>query len=283
MLKQRVITAVLLLAVLIPSVLYPSVIPFGVASLILIACGAWEWSRLNGFGHGVAVGHGVLFATACACLWVFGGLNLPLRMLWTVGGAFWVLAGAWLLSRGAARWKLLPQALRLLGGLAVLLLAWLAVMQARAVGINYLLSVMVLVWVADIGAYFCGRTFGGKLFKRKLAPSISPGKTWEGVLGGAAGVVLLAVLWISLEKNGNLASRSLYTVLADNGRGYLVLCVLFLSAMSVVGDLVESLFKRLAGVKDSSGLLPGHGGILDRVDALLPTLPLALMLSSFGG
>ena len=283
MLKQRVITAVLLLAVLIPSVIYPSIFPFGVVSLLLIACGAWEWSRLNGFPQSAAVIQALFFAASCACFWYFGGLNLPLRLLWIVGGAFWVLAGGWLLNSGASQWKLIPQSLRLFGGLAALLLAWLAVMQARSVGINYLLSVMALVWVADITAYFSGRTFGGKLFQRKLAPSISPGKTWEGVLGGVVGVMLLAALWIALERDGQLAPHSLFTTLVSLGRGYLLLCMLFLTAMSVVGDLVESLFKRLAGVKDSSGLLPGHGGVLDRVDALLPTLPLALMLSSFGG
>jgi phosphatidate cytidylyltransferase len=147
-------------------------------------------------------------------------------------------------------------------------------------GINFLFSVLVLVWVADIFAYFAGRSLGGRFFKRKLAPSISPGKTWEGAIGGMLGVVTCAFLWRSLDHSSSMNGSSLYTRLGDVHVSFMVLAVLFLAAMSVVGDLVESLFKRSAGVKDSSGLLPGHGGVLDRVDALLPILPLAMMLGT---
>jgi phosphatidate cytidylyltransferase len=168
---------------------------------------------------------------------------------------------------------------RLAGGLAVLWLTWLAVAQAREIGVNFLLSILVLVWAADIFAYFAGRAFGLKFTKRKLAPGISPGKSWEGVWGGMAGVIVLAVVWTLADARYQAAAPSIYSRLAAQGWWLLVLAALFLAAMSVVGDLVESLVKRSAGVKDSSGLLPGHGGVLDRVDALLPTLPLAMMLT----
>ena len=143
-------------------------------------------------------------------------------------------------------------------------------------GINFILSVFTLVWVSDMAAYFGGRAFG----RRKLALAISPGKSWEGVWCGMLGVLLLAALWMSMDSTQTLDSPSLYTQLyARQGLiGLLLVCV-FLTAMGVVGDLVESLVKRHAGAKDSSGLLPGHGGVLDRVDALLPVFPLALALS----
>jgi phosphatidate cytidylyltransferase len=142
-------------------------------------------------------------------------------------------------------------------------------------GIEFLLSVLSLVWVADIFAYFAGRTFGGRFSKGKLAQSISPGKSWEGVWGGMAGVVGLSLIWVYL------GGQTLYSQLAErHGIPMMLLAVIFLAAMSVVGDLFESLIKRSAGVKDSSGLLPGHGGVLDRIDALLPTLPLAMMLAT---
>ena len=153
-------------------------------------------------------------------------------------------------------------------------------LQARTIGINFLFSVLVLVWVADIGAYFAGRAFGGRFFARKLAPSISPGKTWEGVCGGVLGVLLCAFAWRTWDAGGALAQASIYTRLGGQGIAFMVLAVLFLTMMSVVGDLVESLFKRSAGVKDSSNLLPGHGGVLDRVDALLPILPLAMVFAT---
>ena len=147
-------------------------------------------------------------------------------------------------------------------------------MLFRSMGVNFLLSVLALVWMADIAAYFAGHAFG----KRKLAIHISPGKSWEGVWGGMAGVLLMAFIWSWSDTQWQPDSLSLYTRLAQQGWPYMVLAVVFLAAMSVVGDLVESLVKRSAGMKDSSHLLPGHGGVLDRVDALLPTLPLALML-----
>ncbi|MDO9090584.1 MAG: phosphatidate cytidylyltransferase, partial [Burkholderiaceae bacterium] len=177
-------------------------------------------------------------------------------------------------------WARVPVALRLVGGLLALSLAWLAAAQARVIGINFLLSVLVLVWVADIGAYFAGRAFGTRFTRGKLAPSISPGKSWEGVWGGMVGVLVLAGAWVWADAAARAGVGSLYTRLYGVGAWLLVIAVLFLAAMSVVGDLVESLIKRSAGVKDSSGLLPGHGGVLDRVDALLPALPLAMMLAS---
>ena len=183
---------------------------------------------------------------------------------------------------GTAAWQALPRFARLAGGLLLLWAAWLAVMQARLIGVNFLLSVLVLVWAADIGAYFSGRALGGRFFANKLAPSISPGKTWEGVVGGVCAVLVIALVWIAADGQQAAQSASLYSRLYARGAPLLVVALGFLTAMSVVGDLVESLFKRSAGVKDSSNLLPGHGGVLDRVDALLPTLPLALMLVSGG-
>jgi len=282
MLKQRVITAVLLLAVLIPALFSSSPYPFGVVSLVLIACAAWEWSRLNGFVGSAAIIHGLVCAASCGLIWRGGLLTQDLPTVWIFSGAFWVLAGAWLLHNGASRWLTLPRYVRLAGGLAALVVAWVAVMQLRGLGVYFLLSVLSLVWVADISAYFAGRSFGGKLIVRKLAPSISPGKTWEGAMGGATGVLTLAIAWVFWDKSNASPSTGIYTAFATHGYIYLILCTLFLTAMSVVGDLVESLFKRAAGVKDSSGLLPGHGGVLDRIDALLPTMPLAMMLSTLG-
>lgn len=139
---------------------------------------------------------------------------------------------------------------------------------------------MALVWMADIAAYFAGKAWGGRFTQSKLAPSISPGKSWEGVWGGMAGVVFVAFIWRWVDQAVPFANPSLFTNLSVPGLWFMVLAVLFMAAMSVVGDLIESLIKRSAGVKDSSHLLPGHGGVLDRVDALLPTLPLAMMLYS---
>lgn len=283
MLKQRVVTAVVLLAILLPALFYPTALAFCAVALVLIAAGAWEWGRLNGCAHGVSV----LLAAACVLLcglsWYAGLLDKPLPLLWTLAGGGWVLAGAWLLRQGVAGWPRIPKGLRLSGGILALWLAWLAVAQARVMGINFLLSVLLLVWVADIFAYFTGRTLGGRFSTGKLAPSISPGKSWEGVWGGMAGVVVLSLVWAGLDSAGpNALSGSLFAKLwARHGVLVMLVAVVFLAAMSVVGDLVESLIKRSAGVKDSSNLLPGHGGVLDRVDALLPALPLAMMLVSF--
>lgn len=280
MLKQRVITALVLLLILLPALFYRSPVPFSAVAMVLIAAGAWEWGRLNGYGQGASLLCGLACVTACAAAWWLGLLEQSLAMLWIAAGAAWVLAGSWALHRGVSAWSAHPRLIRLVCGLVALWLAWLAVAQARLIGINFLLSILVLVWVADIFAYFAGRTFGGRFSRSKLAPSISPGKSWEGVWGGMAGVVALALIWRWADTAWDAPVPSLYSHLGLKGTWLLLIAAVFLAAMSVVGDLFESLVKRSAGVKDSSGLLPGHGGVLDRVDALLPTLPLAMMLYS---
>jgi len=278
-LKQRVITALVLLAILLPALLYPAPQPFAALALVMMAAAAWEWGRLNSLGGGASLGVGAVCVLLCGASWAAGWLERPLTGLWIAGGAAWVLGGALLLRAGVAGWPGVPRALRLAGGVAALWLAWLAVAQARAIGVNFLLSVLALVWAADTFAYFSGRAFGLRFTKRKLAPSISPGKSWEGVWGGMAGVLLLALVWVWTDGTRGAEVPSFYSVLARAGWWLLLVGVVFMAAMSVVGDLVESLVKRSAGAKDSSQLLPGHGGVLDRIDALLPTLPLALMLT----
>ena len=274
MLKQRIITALAILLFLLPALFHSDTIYWRLITLLMIAAAAWEWARLNGLGSLPALAGGGVCLVACVVAWTAGLLEAPLTLLWIVGGAAWVLAGTGLLRAGVPAWARIPQALRLVGGWAALWVTWLAVVQARDVGIVFLLSILLLVWMADVAAYFSGRAFG----RHKLALHISPGKSWEGVWGGMTGVVVLAFAWLYVEQQFDLGSLSLYTRLSARGWGMLVVGVLFLVAMSVVGDLVESLVKRSAGMKDSSQLLPGHGGVLDRVDALLPTFPLALML-----
>ncbi len=271
MLRQRIITALVLLAILLPALFYPTPWPFCAVALLMIVAGAWEWGRLNALSSGASLALAGLGLLMCLGAWAAGWLQTPLQPLWTAAGAAWVLLGGWLVRRGVAGWPGIPRPVRLVGGLLALWLAWLAVAQARVVGINFLLSVLVLVWMADVGAYAAGRAFG----RRKLAPAISPGKSWEGVWGGMLGVLVLALGWVAAESG---AGTSLYSRLWAWSLWLMPLALVFLCAMSVVGDLVESLIKRSAGVKDSSGLLPGHGGVLDRVDALLPALPLAMML-----
>jgi len=281
MLKQRVITAVLLLAVLLPALFSANKQFFMGLSLLMISAGAWEWGRLNGRTDVVAVLGGVLCLLAGALAVDQGwGLHAPAG-LWLASGAAWVLLGVWMIRLGVAGWGRLRPVLRWLAGLVLLLMSWLALIQAHRLGVNFLLSVLVLVWAADVVAYFAGRAWGGRFFSVRLAPAISPGKTWEGALGGFAGVVLIAVLWLLWDRQHPGLEASLHTRLWQHGAWLALPAWAFLTAMSVVGDLVESLVKRSAGVKDSSGLLPGHGGVLDRVDALLPTLPLAMMLVSW--
>lgn len=273
MLKQRVITALVLLAVFLPVLFYPAIEPFGVFTLVLIGAAGWEWARLNGCGATRALAIGLALAVALVLFWLVGGIGAHWRMLWIAVGVLWALMAVVLLRQGVEGYARWPQWLRLGLGLFLIACAWLALVKARQIGLGFLLSVLLLVWAADIAAYFGGKRFG----RRKLAPGISPGKSWEGAISGLIGVLLLASGWLAWTHQGS-SSVSLYGYLWQAGPLWAVPALVALTAMSVVGDLVESLVKRAAGVKDSSGLLPGHGGVLDRVDALLPVLPLAMLV-----
>jgi phosphatidate cytidylyltransferase len=278
MLLPRVITAIVLLALLLPALFASTPWPFSLLTLLLIAAAAWEWSRLNGVAPIAAIGPGVLLAGAG--VWaVHGGSvgSAPPRWWWTAT-ALWIVGGALALRGGPAAWPRWPAALRLLLGLVLLWVGWLALAQARALSVNFVLSALCVVWMADIAAYAAGRAFG----RRKLAPSISPGKSWEGVFGGMFGVVLLGVVWTMwIDRALPVDGPSLFSHLRQQfGWLGVVMAAIALAALSVVGDLFESLVKRAAGAKDSSRLLPGHGGVLDRIDALLPVLPAAMALRS---
>ncbi|MDT8998498.1 phosphatidate cytidylyltransferase [Paucibacter sp. APW11] len=280
MLKTRIITALVLLAILLPALFASSPLPFALLTLVLIAAAGWEWSRLNGAPGLPAWGMGLGLAALCAASLQWLGLQAAPAWCWWLGGAIWVLGGAQALRSGPSHWPQISRGLRLGLGVLALWAAWLAMAQAKAVGINFLLSIFSLVWMADVAAYFGGRSLG----RRKLAPAISPGKSWEGVWSGMVAVLLLGFLWAYvIDQRLAVDSASLYQrLLHGQGLAIGVLALLFLSAMSVVGDLFESLIKRAVGAKDSSQLLPGHGGVLDRVDALLPVFPLAMALASLG-
>jgi phosphatidate cytidylyltransferase len=280
MLIPRILTAVVLLALLIPSLAAQLAWPFLVLTLVLITAAAWEWARLNGSGPLASCIWGLGLAIACGLAWQAGwtAAKAP-DAVWWLAAVVWVAGGAVALRFGPDGWPVLPRSLRLALGWLALCCAWLALASARAIGLSFILSILCLVWAADIAAYFGGRALG----KRKLAPSISPGKSWEGVISGLVGVAVLVVFWTVWERNNPGRGPSLFTTLfAQVGWVIGSLMLVVLTGMSVVGDLVESLVKRAAGAKDSSRLLPGHGGVLDRVDALLPTLPMAIAFSRWG-
>jgi phosphatidate cytidylyltransferase len=278
MLKQRIITALVLLALLLPALFATPPEPLALFTLILMAAASWEWGRLNGLGFRSAlILTGICLSLCAASWWAGWAIQAPAAVWWTAG-LLWLLGGAWMLRRGVLGWGLWPRGARWVGGILVLWLTWLALCQSKHMGANYLLSVLALVWVADVAAYFGGRAFG----RRKLAIHISPGKSWEGVFSGVLAVSLLALIWPLLDAQQSSWGPSVFSMLLQHSVAWAILGVALLVGVSVMGDLAESLVKRSAGVKDSSALLPGHGGVLDRVDALLPTLPLALMLVQAG-
>ena len=237
--------------------------------MLLFLCGAgWEWGRLCGLGAVAALLMGAVVG-ASGLAWLLLPAPPVLGAAWLgLATLLWITAvPAWLFYRDQVPGGPVLAAL----GWFMLLACWYAVWQARESGAAYLFLLLGVAWIADICAYFAGKAFG----RHKLAPAISPGKTWEGVAGGALGVQALmaaCVLGAAAVPNYFGELSSLRGPLAAAG------AAAALTAVSVVGDLFESLLKRRAGMKDSSALLPGHGGVLDRIDALPPTLPAALAL-----
>jgi phosphatidate cytidylyltransferase len=275
-LKLRVITAVLLLAVLLPCLLAPSPWPFALLCAVFTSAAAWEWARLSGCGGLAAWGAGAIVAASVAAMLAVGWQASAPGPGWAVVLVLWVLGSAWALRAGASGWAQVPQAARLAVGWLLLAVTWLSFVQGRALGVAFFLSAAAVVWVSDVSAYFAGRRWG----RHKLAPTISPGKTWEGVAGAVLGVLLVSAGWLQLERSAWLPGPSLHALLWDAGGPLLWTAGLaLLTALGIVGDLMESLVKRASGAKDSSQLLPGHGGVLDRIDALLPVMPAALALA----
>jgi phosphatidate cytidylyltransferase len=264
MLKTRVITAIILLAIFLPVTLFAPVGAFGALIAFVVVFAAWEWARLLKLGGAGPVIYALVAAVALVASTRLGtGVEEP-RPLFQAAAIFWVIAGPYV-AQGA--WR----AFLFLAGIVVFVACWHALVAARMKGVPFVLSLLLLVWLADIGAYFSGKAFG----KHKLAPAISPGKTWEGAIGGWLVVMIVAAAAVFLHA----FEPTLYSaLLAQWGAVRTLLALTLLVAFSVVGDLFESMMKRQAGVKDSSGLLPGHGGVLDRIDALLPVLPLAMLL-----
>ena len=275
MLKQRILTALVLLGILIPALFHPNAFWIALAGMVLVSAAAWEWGRLNQLGLLSALWMAAFCMVFCTLVWQLNLFNYFDRGFWLLLGGLWVLLAGFLLAGGVQRWSRIPFVLRWGVGVLLLCCTWLALMTSKIFSIDFLMSVLLVVWMADIAAYFSGKAFG----KYKLAPDISPGKTWEGVGGAVAGVFLLSYVWLTAADYFSWQSSSIFDKLYAHGSVVLVSGLLFLVMMSVAGDLIESLVKRSAGAKDSSQLLPGHGGILDRIDALLPTLPLAVMLA----
>ena len=278
MLKQRLITALVLLGILALAVSATSPWPFLLFIALACACASFEWLRLT-------LGARSLWSGVCALVlfvltvwqtsvWLGDELKLELKLSWGLKSVLVAAVLAWVLL-------LLPSLLQAqvtkpvgrlrnsLAAVVVLYATWAALaywyLQRGAV---FVVSLLIVIWVADIAAYFAGRTFG----RRKLVPSISPGKTLEGALAGVVGVVVWLV--VSAHWPQTFATE----LLAQWSWAGLILAAVVLALFSIAGDLYESLLKRRAGVKDSSQLLPGHGGVYDRIDAVVAVVPLAFLL-----
>jgi phosphatidate cytidylyltransferase len=268
MLKTRVLTALALLAVLLPVLFGRSPGLIALVAGLFFAAAAWESFRLFG-NRNPAFGAAVW--TAAFGFLVFWGEIRSAILLFALCAAIWAVR---LAPSLATELPLIDSfGNRLLNGIygVALLGCFAAIISLVQHSAIYLLSVMALVWIADIGAYFSGKAFG----KHKLAPSISPGKSWEGAIGGWLATLIVAGI---STLHPSMADTFSARVVEQWGWLGFALVITLLVAFSIVGDLFESQLKRRAGMKDSSNLLPGHGGVLDRIDALVPTLPLAVLL-----
>ena len=272
MLRTRIITAIVLFSVFFVALFYLPQSGWLLFATLIAVLAAWEWGALMALGQSsrLVVAAGLFFV--CLVIVVLQPAALGLEdefseASWRLGRWFYIPATAfWLFAVPLwmkRRWMLPKSLLGLMVGVILILPTWLALVQLRHTSAFLLIAVMATVWLADIGAYFFGRTLG----RHKLAPTISPGKTWEGAVGG--GLVVI-VYGFSLSPRLPIFLSGNYVLL--------LLVLVLITVVSVIGDLFESLLKRQAGLKDSSTILPGHGGVLDRIDSLTSTLPLVALV-----
>lgn len=267
MLRQRIITALIIAPIAIACVFLLPPAWFAVFVGAVLTVGAWEWANLAGF-DGI---QRYFYSVAIAALLAASIYLPPLAVL--LAGAIWWLVAFVLVIRypkSSNLWS--PRIIRALLGVVIMVPGFVGLYEIKKLPDASFLIVLLflLIWGADIGAYFSGRAFG----KRKLAPDVSPGKSWAGLYGGVASAMVIAVAMMLWYGAPNLATPA--------GLVFLLCCALIV-LVSVLGDLAESMFKRYRGIKDSSNLLPGHGGVLDRIDSLLSAGPLfALLLLVYG-
>jgi phosphatidate cytidylyltransferase len=271
MLWQRLLTALVLIPLVVLAILYLENRVFAALLAAVILAGAYEMARLGNLEGPPAIGLFLLFVAGLMWLawWALGPVPLQ-SLLWLIG-IWWLLLTVVLVARRRELQRVdtrRPTVL-LLGGL-VLVSAWISIVRLHAAsgaGPLMVLYLFLLIWVADSGAYFAGRAFG----RAKLSPFVSPGKTWAGVAGAMVGAAFCAVIvWSSGQGQGVSLTG-------------LLLLSLLVTAVSIGGDLGESRLKREAGVKDSGSLLPGHGGVLDRIDSLLAAAPVFALGASLLG
>lgn len=264
MLKQRVITACIAASIILLTIFFAPIEVATTVYAVLILVASWEWSRLSGLKHFWQ--YALYLMVMAALMYLSLKLDVLLQRYLIVVAVIWWLSISLRLvlksSPGSAISKI--SVLWLFSGVLCLLPAFVAIVQLQTAnnGPLWVVFSLAIVAAADIGAYFSGRSFG----KTKLAINLSPGKTWEGAVGGYLAVMLLSLstpLWL-LASNKNLF--------------WVLVFLSLITAVSIVGDLLESMLKREAGRKDSSHLLPGHGGILDRIDSLIAALPFVAIL-----
>lgn len=272
MLRTRIITALVLIGAFLTALFWLPPIGWLAFSSMVAALAAWEWGALIGLRMWGRVLLGVAIALVAVSISLASPGSVGLaphssdtamllgKWFYYPSALFWLFVVPWWLK---SRWAMKGSVIGVAVGAVVILPTWLALVQIRQAGELVLIAIMAVVWLADIAAYFSGRRFG----RHKLAPAISPGKTWEGALGGTFAVVAYGFVSVS----------ALPSSLGEN-RALLFLLLVALAAISIMGDLFESLLKRQAGLKDSSGILPGHGGVLDRIDSLTSTLPIAAIV-----
>lgn len=264
MLKTRIITAILLVIGFLMALFFTSSFAWSLITLFITVIGVWEWMKLiklNAKQITISLTGTLIIGLMLVTFSKFSSETILelyadklVLLLLAVSAVFWVVvAPTWLITRKKINQKLFMSIL----GISLLLATWIALIGLHKISPLLLLSVLATVWIADSAAYFAGKKFG----KHKLAPEISPGKTWEGVMGALFAVTLYGLLLCHFQH----LSR------------WLILGLWLIVILSVMGDLFESLLKRQSNVKDSSQLLPGHGGVLDRIDGLIPTLPLVLL------
>lgn len=256
-LQKRIITAAILAPSLIAAILWLPPMVVSVLLGIIVAIGAWEWSGFVQLDSNIQryIYSGLLIVCMVLCYWIPLEWIIVIAVLWWICAIYMVVTYPRYTVMGPQNFHI-----RAMAGFLVLIPAWktlTVLLELRGSGTYMVLYILILMWVADSGAYFAGRRFG----KTKLAPAVSPGKTWEGVIGA---LVLSAIFTFMYAKwSGAQTFNS----------SVLILLGMVTVMMSIVGDLLESLFKRQAGIKDSGSIFPGHGGVLDRIDSLTAAAP----------